>query len=422
MLDKNQQEIVDSNEPRIIVEAGAGSGKTRVLIERVKRLLKDGVEPSNMVCITFTNMAAEEMKERLVGVPGIGDCFIGTIHSFANKIFKNSNIEYKLFNEEIQDQFMSVLIALYGKFLTMPVYIKYKEYAKKVDMGLIEEEDIERFIDPNALYEIKVFLKNYRDKNYPENMNILCKRHNVITFDELLERTTKYFKEIDGKVEYLFVDEFQDIGPLEKKFFQALNADNYFYVGDEKQALYAFKGGNVNFFLNLIKSPKWKTYYLKNNYRCGQAILELATRVIVQADDVISYESICKSGKVGNTIVDSKYKIDEYLKNITNYKDWFVLVRTNKDLVKLEAKMREFEIPYVSFRKGEMTLDQMRNCMAEDKVKLLTIHTSKGLESPNVLLWGDFPIRQKPYLRNNDELKVLYVGITRGIDQTIVLN
>lgn len=422
MLDKNQQEIVDSNEPRIIVEAGAGSGKTRVLIERVKRLLKDGVEPSNMVCITFTNMAAEEMKERLVNVPGIGDCFIGTIHSFANKIFKNSNIEYKLFNEEIQDQFMSVLIALYGKFLTMPVYIKYKEYAKKVDMGLMEEEDIERFIDPNALYEIKVFLKNYRDKNYPENMNILCKRHNVITFDELLERTTKYFKEIDGKVEYLFVDEFQDIGPLEKKFFQALNADNYFYVGDEKQALYAFKGGNVNFFLNLIKSPKWKTYYLKNNYRCGQAILELATRVIVQADDVISYESICKSGKVGNTIVDSKYKIDNYLKSITNYKDWFVLVRTNKDLVKLEAKMREFEIPYVSFRKGEMTLDQMRNCMAEDKVKLLTIHTSKGLESPNVLLWGNFPIRQKPYLRNNDELKVLYVGITRGIDQTIVLN
>lgn len=422
MLDKNQQEIVDSNEPRIIVEAGAGSGKTRVLIERVKRLLKDGVEPSNMVCITFTNMAAEEMKERLVGVHGIGDCFIGTIHSFANKIFKNSNIEYKLFNEEIQDQFMSVLIALYGKFLTMPVYIKYKDYAKKVDMGLMEEEDIERFIDPNALYEIKVFLKNYRDKNYPENMNILCKRHNVITFDELLERTTKYFKEIDGKVEYLFVDEFQDIGPLEKKFFQALNADNYFYVGDEKQALYAFKGGNVNFFLNLIKSPKWKTYYLKNNYRCGQAILELATRVIVQADDVISYESICKSGKVGNTIVDSKYKIDNYLKSITNYKDWFVLVRTNKDLVKLEAKMREFEIPYVSFRKGEMTLDQMRNCMAEDKVKLLTIHTSKGLESPNVLLWGNFPIRQKPYLRNNDELKVLYVGITRGIDQTIVLN
>lgn len=84
--------------------------------------------------------------------------------------------------------------------------------------------------------------------------------------------------------------------------------------------------------------------------------------------------------------------------------------------------MQDLNIPYVSFRKGEMTLEQMRNCMAQDKIKLLTIHTSKGLESPNVLLWGNFPIKQKPYLRNNDELKVLYVGCTRAIDKLIILN
>ena len=66
--------------------------------------------------------------------------------------------------------------------------------------------------------------------------------------------------------------------------------------------------------------------------------------------------------------------------------------------------------------------NEMRQCMAEDKVKLLTIHTSKGLESPNVLLWGNFPIVQKPYLRKNEEVKVLYVGITRAINQCIVLN
>ena len=95
MLDEYQQEIVNSNEPRIIVEAGAGTGKTYTLTERVKRLLLDGVEPSNMVIITFTRMAAEELKERLVDVPGIGDCFVGTIHSFANKIFQNSNQEFK---------------------------------------------------------------------------------------------------------------------------------------------------------------------------------------------------------------------------------------------------------------------------------------------------------------------------------------
>lgn len=184
-------------------------------------------------------------------------------------------------------------------------------------------------------------------------------------------------------------------------------------------------GGNVGFFLNLIKNPKWKTYYLNNNYRCGEKIIDLANEVICQADDVLSLKSVCKSGKMGETKIDSKYNINGYLKDIKkdgNYKDWFVLVRTNKDLVKLETIMKNLELPYISFRKGEMSLEQMRKCMAEEKVKLLTVHTSKGLESPNVLIWGNFPIRQKPYLRNNDEIKVLYVAITRAIDKCVILN
>ena len=181
-------------------------------------------------------------------------------------------------------------------------------------------------------------------------------------------------------------------------------------------------GGNVSYFINLIKSDKWKTYYLNNNYRCGEKIIDIANEVIVQADDILNVRSKCMSGKQGEVIVDNKYRIDLYLQKIKNYKDWFLLVRTNKDLVKLENKLIDLQIPYVSFRKGEMTLNEMRKCMAEDKVKLLTIHTSKGLESPNVLLWGNFPIRQKPYLRNNDEIKVLYVGCTRAIDKLVILN
>lgn len=241
MLDEKQLEIVNSNEPRIIVEAGGGSGKTRCLIERIKRLLNDGVEAQNIVAITFTNMAAEEMKERLVGVPGIGDCFIGTIHSFANKIFKNSNEDYKLFNQDIQDQFMNVLIELYGKFTKQEDYFKYKECMKKVDNGLLDESEIENFVPRKAVYEIKVFMDKITNINYPQTMKDLCKKYHVITFDELLKRTTQYFKEINGKIEYLFVDEYQDIGPLEKEFFISLNADNYFYIGDEKQAIYSFK-------------------------------------------------------------------------------------------------------------------------------------------------------------------------------------
>ena len=709
MLDEYQLEIVNSTEHNIIVEAGGGAGKTRTLTERVKKLLNDGVNPENIVVITFTRMAAEELKERLVDVPGIGDCFVGTIHSFANRIFKNSNETYQLYTEEIQDKFMNILITLYAKYLTMDRYLEYKDYQKQVDLGIIEQNVVSTMFNSGERYEINVLLNNEPDNEYTENMKSLCKKNNVITFDELLKRTTQYFKDINGKIEYLFVDEFQDIGPLEKNFFQALNADNYFYIGDEKQcqpegtlitmadgnfkkienlkigdtvlsynlseghyysktrrsngkkilniskhienelieiktqkgfkssytknhrclarihyegnenksvvymmqnekgyfrvgstklftfggrnfglrsrmctekaiygwilevcenqedawiaeqtcayqfgipqttwtyknvrynendidklykklgdltknvenclnyfgrdinypifirntnkhfsklhvtevnacnlipevmdvaipyknndgvykhkyeqikkvnkikygnkfvyglkiedtetyvadgilthnSIYGFKGGNVKFFLNLIRSKKWKTYYLNNNYRCGQKIIDVANEVIVQADDIINTHAVCKSGKMGEVTIDSKYKIDSYLNKINseeNYGDWFLLVRTNKELYKLEQKLIDLEIPYVSFKKGEVTLEEMRQMMAENKVKLLTIHASKGLESKRVLLWGNFPIRQKSYMRNSDERKVLYVGITRGIDEVVILN
>ena len=87
----------------------------------------------------------------------------------------------------------------------------------------------------------------------------------------------------------------------------------------KNNGIYGFKGGNVTYFTNLIKNPKWKTYYLNNNYRSGQNIIELATKVIAQSDDVINLQSNCMSGNVGNVKIDSKYKIDNYLKDIKNY-------------------------------------------------------------------------------------------------------
>ena len=177
--------------------------------------------------------------------------------------------------------------------------------------------------------------------------------------------------------------------------------------------------------MDLIKSDKWQTYYLNNNYRCGQKIIDIATKIILQADDIINVRSYCKSDKIGKVTIESKYFIDKYIEKIKtegNYKDWFFLVRTNKDLVKLENKLIDYELPYISFKKGDMTLEEMRKAMIDNKIKLLTIHTSKGLESKNVLLWGNFPIVEKPYRRNSDERKVLYVGCTRALDNLIILN
>lgn len=221
---------VDNEEHLFLMNDYIVTHNTRVLTERVKKILLNGVEPSNVVVISFTNMAAEELKERLIDVPGIGDAFIGTIHSFANRIFKNSNEDYKLYTEEIQDQFMTVLVNLYARNLTMDKYFIWKDARKKIELGLLDETELQALLLPSELYELNVFMGDIKNEEYKETIPSLCKKHNVITFDELLKKTTAYFKEIGGKVEYLFVDEFQDIGPLEKNFFKSLNADNYFYV------------------------------------------------------------------------------------------------------------------------------------------------------------------------------------------------
>lgn len=239
---------VDNKEHLFLMNDYIVTHNTRVLIERIKKLLIEGVPPENIVAISFTNMAAEEMKERLIDVPGIGDCFIGTIHSFANRIFKNSDETYRLYTNEIEDQFMTVLTNLYAKNLTIDKYLMYKDIKKKIDLGQLPEGELEIRLNPAELYEISVFMGDIENSEYKENIKTLCKKYNVITFDELLKKTTQYFKDINGKVEYLFVDEFQDIGSLEKNFFKALNADNYFYIGDEKQRHLWIQGWKCKLF------------------------------------------------------------------------------------------------------------------------------------------------------------------------------
>ena len=127
-LSDEQRAIVESDANNIIVAAGAGSGKTRVLIERIKYLLDvKQVDASNIVAITFTNMAADEMRERLCDVRGIGDAFIGTIHSFANRIFRNSGTKYELLTKDKEIDIIKGLINRYGKYVTTDEYMQYVE-------------------------------------------------------------------------------------------------------------------------------------------------------------------------------------------------------------------------------------------------------------------------------------------------------
>ena len=105
-----------------------------------------------------------------------------------------------------------------------------------------------------------------------------------------------------------------------------------------------------------------------------------------------------------------------------HYKDWFILVRANKDIHEVSAHLLSMNIPFVSFKQGGSSHDDIQYQMNLDAVKVLTVHSAKGLENKHVILYGNFPVRQKSYLRNSDERKVMYVGCTRAEDTLIILN
>ena len=152
-LSKAQKEIVDSTSKKIIVDAGSGSGKTRVLTERVRKILNSRTDPRSVVVITFTNMAANELKERLSEIKGSEQCFIGTIHSYANSLLKDSGLDYEIFSEEYQTMFMKQLIEKYGYYSTFSDYELFLKCDKQVAAGRMSKNEVRQKFSDYKVYD-----------------------------------------------------------------------------------------------------------------------------------------------------------------------------------------------------------------------------------------------------------------------------
>jgi hypothetical protein len=410
---------VDSKDNLFLIDNFIVTHNTRVLTERVRKLLEDGVPPSNMVVITFTNMASDELKERLADVKGIGDVFIGTLHSFANKIYKTSGYYYKILNDEIEQQAYKLVLANPShRKLSFAKWLAFKELREKERRGKASQRDLEEFLTPaerNVLYTCKKDVYDYYNAN------------KIINFEQLLKYATSYFEKIGGKLDYLFVDELQDIGNKEYEFIRALNAEHYFFVGDDWQNIYGWKGADVEIFKSLVNDSDFSTYYLENNYRSAKAIIKMGTQVIQQASSEIIPKVVkCKVKEEGLVTIQAKSqraKILELLvKDKKNLKDWFLLTRTNKEAYELSEWLDGKKIDNVFIKRSDYSLAELQEAMAGNKIKILTVHSSKGLESPKVILYGNFPIVQPYYMRNYDERKVMYVGVTRAERELHIFN
>lgn len=434
-LDKNQRKAVESTASNIMVIAAAGSGKTYTVVERVRYLIENlGVEPSSITCITFTNMAANEMKNRLRDVPGIGDAFIGTIHSFANRIFKQSDINYSLLTTDMSIKLHTEVLqrnSFLYKNLTLQDYLMFLDVEKDYLKGLISEEEA-------------LPINFFRPSQYAEYRKLestvmkLCNDRNILTFNELLKKTREYYRSIDGTMEYVLVDEYQDVGTLEAQFIEALNATNTFFVGDDYQSIYGFKGADVEIFKSVVRNEEVEVIKLQNSYRCAPEILRFGDKIISQVNSRIEKEVIPMSKAKGTVRIDTKKNVNKYLDELKkdgNYGDWFILCRSNKEVFELLGELNERDIPAVTFKRSGQSEDQLMEALKSNAVKLLTVHVSKGLESKNVILYGAFPekipqwqlqaaknSRSSKSFNIEEERRVMYVGVTRAKENLIVLN
>ena len=417
-LSDDQAKIVCSDAKKIIVDAGSGSGKTRTLTEKVRMLLDQGEDPRSIVVITFTNMAANELIDRLRTTNGSDKCFVGTIHSYANNILKLGGSNHEVFSEQYQTQFMQILIPRYARYCTFDDYKQFVKYDRLVAAGRMSASDIPYKFSSNEVYnEIMYLLGRMHSYRYEETVMTLCKANNIITFDEMLERATEYFKKNNVKPKYLFVDELQDIGYLEYNFLMSIGSEYTFCIGDDFQSLFAFKGGDVNIFLSLMHNPEWKAFYLTENYRTAKSILRYANAVIKQAKNIIPKEVIPMSEEEGILDFRAGSLFESFVSEIKDGEDWFILTRTNKEMNHVESIVKQSGKDYYCFKQSTVSDKKMKEIRSKKCIKIMTVHASKGQECDNVALYGRFPIKGT---KDEDEYKVFYVGLTRAKNRCVI--
>lgn len=324
-LDEYQLAAIKAKENNIYLNANAGAGKTKVVINKIKDLLNNGVNEQDIVVITFTRAAAQEMRSRL---KNINNLFIGTIHSYAYYLLIKNNFDCS---------------------------------------SLIENKE----------------------------------------FDELINKVIEHpqYKE---RIDYLLLDEAQDSSLLHFNFILSyLRPRHCFFCGDLNQSIFSFNGSKPEILEDLISNGIFKLYVLKYNYRNDREILKFAkkfTRYNILPD--ISKSVIDNKGIVSNVSNKNLNYIYNLIKNNGNYNKWFILTRTNKDLDKIYSYLKN-KIPCDSFKRNELELNEFNEKMKNNSVKILTIHTAKGLENDYVIVSG-----ARTY--NNEEKNISYVAATRA--------
>ncbi|MFA7367027.1 MAG: UvrD-helicase domain-containing protein [Bacilli bacterium] len=350
-LNSKQQEAASIINGPVMVFAGAGSGKTRTLTYRIANMIEKGVNPNNILAITFTNKATNEMRNRLYGLVGSASASltISTFHSLCASILRRdiTAIGYKRDFQIIDDEDQLKVIV---EVLDSGNYNKKEFTAKSIRKKLNFHKCFATKSDINI--ENKIF----------DEYEKLMKEYNLLDFEDLLIKVDELFSnnqhildKYRKKFEYILVDEFQDTDMYQYKIIKMLAAEhrNLFVVGDDDQSIYGFRGANyANIKHFKFDFPDHKIVILNQNYRSTQKILEGANNLIEnnvdregktlfsdiegKPDDVIINQAFDQKDEVDYVIS----KINDLVKAGYEYKNIAVLYRSS-------AVARNFELGFI---------------------------------------------------------------------------
>ena len=361
-LNEQQMKAVMHVDGPMLVLAGAGSGKTKVLTNRIANLIEQGISPYEILAITFTNKAAKEMKDRVFNL--IGDdarkIQISTFHSFGLKIIKE-NYELLGYDRNFtildSDDTLSVVKKIMKEYNMDPKFYNARSIRNKISSAKNE------LISPSKFEKIEY------DKNVVcvyERYERMLKNNDSIDFDDLLLLPIKLLddKEIlnkyQEKYKYILIDEYQDTNEAQYKLSKKLASKyhNIFVVGDNDQAIYAFRGANFKNILNFEKDyPECVTILLEENYRSTKNILGAANSVISHNKERKD-KNLWSNKEEGSKIIyvktdsekeESAYvskKIKQLVNDGVNYEDIAILYRTNAQSRAIEEEMLKSNISY----------------------------------------------------------------------------
>ena len=372
LLNPEQGDAVKTIEGPVLVLAGAGTGKTRVITYRIAHMIDEGISPSSILGMTFTNKAAREMKERLcelVGSDNAQKVTIGTFHSFCGKVLRKEikRLHYlpnfSIIDDADQNGLIRQAAAVLGYAKNEVPVPLVKNYISSMKNKLCFPKQAKKLADHDENHDKLRFARVYA-----EYQNLL-ETQNMVDFDDMLLLVYKIFedfpevlKKYQDIYQYLLVDEYQDTNDVQFAIIEQLTRENHnlCVVGDDDQSIYGWRGANIENILDFTnKYPETKAIKLEQNYRSTSKILKAANVVIGQNSKRHCKELWSAQGEGENLIlvetnnaeVEADFVADYIAQVISDqpnrsYNDFAILYRSNHLSRQIELALRKASIPY----------------------------------------------------------------------------